>query len=98
MPQKRYGSLLASSQDPTGQTLSQTIQSAGNILIGLGVWFAASKGLDVNAAQSNLQGIIDLAVQLPPLVFAIWNICKSLEGFVLKFWSLFKKSSPAISQ
>jgi hypothetical protein len=89
---KKYGSVLASSQDPTGQTLSQTIKSLGNVAIGALVFFGASKGFNVATAQTQLQSIIDLAVQIPPIAFALWNVCKTLEGALMKFWSLFKKS------
>lgn len=80
MPRK-YGA-LSSSVDPS--QLSLTVESFGKVLIGVIVWFAASKSLDVTAAQTQLQAILDLVIQGIPLVFTLWNVCMGVWGAIRK--------------
>ena len=89
MPQKRYGSLLASSQDPT--QLSLTVQSVSSLLIGLVVWWGTVHvGFNAATAQTEIQAITDLIVQGVPIVFTLWNVCTGIWGASRKLFALFK--------
>jgi hypothetical protein len=85
-----YKGILASSTDPTGQTLSLTIESGSKVLIGIIGWFAVSKGMDAATAQTQLQAIIDLTAQSVPMVFTFWNTMLTGYGLVRKLFSYFK--------
>lgn len=88
---KKYGSVLASSTDPTGQTLSLTIQSTSSALIGLIVWWGTvHAGFDAATAQTQIQAITDLIAQGVPMVFTFWNICTGIWGASRKLFALFK--------
>lgn len=85
----RFRGIFASSVDPTGQTLSLTIESASKVLIGLATWFAVAKGMDPAAATTQLQALIDLAAQAVPLMFTFYHIMQAAWGIVRKLYTLY---------
>jgi len=91
MEKPRFKGFLASSADPTGQTLSTTVLSLGKVLIGIAGYFAVSKGFDPMAAQTQLQAIIDLVATSIPIIYSLWHSMETLAGLVRKFFNLFKK-------
>lgn len=80
----QYKGIFASSSDPSGQTLSLTVESFSKVLIGLAGWLAVSKGLDASTAQTQLQAIIDLVAQAIPLAFTLWHTMMTVWGLVRK--------------
>lgn len=91
MTPKKYG-ILSSSIDPT--QLSLTVESFSKVLIGLAGWYAVSKGMDATTAQTQLQAIIDLAVQAIPLAFTLWNTLLTIWGLVRKLYVALVASKP----
>lgn len=82
--EKRFKGILASSTDPTGQTLSLSVSSFLKVLIGLVAMFAVSKGMDPNAATTQLQAIIDLVAQAVPLMFTLYHTMETIWGLIRK--------------
>lgn len=84
---------MASSADPTGQTLSLTVESFSKVLIGLVGWFAVAKGLDPTTATTQLQALIDLGAQAIPLGFTLYHSMMTAWGLVQKLYAYFFKTA-----
>lgn len=86
--------MFSSSVNP--QQLSTTVESILKIAAGL----AASAGMsavvpDITTAQTQLQALIDVGVQMTPLVYAAWHAANVLFGLARKvFVFIHSKFSP----
>jgi hypothetical protein len=83
---RKFGA-LTSSVNPN--ELSLTISSISQVLIGIGAWFAVSKGLDPAAAQTNLQAIFDVAAQIIPMVYTLYHSMQTAWGLLRKAYVFF---------
>lgn len=85
----KFKGIMASSSDPSGQTLSLTVESFSKVIIGLATWYAASKGLDPATATNYVQLIIDGVAQGIPLVYALWHTIQTIWGALRKAYVYF---------
>lgn len=88
---------MASSSDPSGQTLSLTVESFSKVIIGLVGWFAVSKGLDPTTAGTQVQALIDLIAQAIPVAFTLYHSMLMAWGLIRKLFTYFftKPTPPA---
>lgn len=89
-----YPKVLASSQDPTKLSLSVT--SATQVILYMVAFFAVHKGLDPNAATTQVQGLIDLGVTMLPLIMALYHSVQLAFGLVRKLLALLKTPTPTV--
>lgn len=85
----RFKGIFASSSDPSGQTLSLTVESFSKVIIGLVTWYAMSKQMDVATAQNQAQAIIDLVAQILPMGYTLWHSAMTLWGLIRKAYVYF---------
>lgn len=88
-----YPRILASSQDAT--SLSLSVSSAIKVVLFVTAYFAVHKGLDPFTAQNQVQGLIDLTLNIVPLVLALYHAVQLGWGLCRKLLS-FAKSKPAV--
>lgn len=94
MPNKKYSGFLASVNDPSGQTLSTSVESVFKVVIGLVGFFAVSHGLDPMTAQNQIQVIFDLVMQMIPAGYSLFHSLQMLWGLIQKALAFFLKKSP----
>lgn len=81
-----YKGIFASSTDPSGQTLSLTIESGSKVIIGIIGTLVALKGIDSIAVTTQLQQFVDLGVTLIPVGYTTWHTLQLMYGIVRKFF------------
>lgn len=93
--QPKFRGIFASSTDPSGQTLSLTVESFSKVIIGLVGWFAVSKGLDPAGATTQAQAIIDLIAQAIPVGFTLYHTLLTVWGLLRKLFVSFATTPTA---
>jgi len=94
MPNKPiYKGIFASSTDPTGQTLSLTVSSGIQMVIGIGVTIAVIRGVDPAIASTNAttiaaqaQNIVTQYLAVLPALYSAYHSIQFLWGFARKWF------------
>lgn len=86
---KKYSGFLASTSDPSGQTLSLTVESLSKVAIGVVAFYATSHGFDPATATNYVQLVIDGLLQAIPAGYALFHTLQGVWGAVRKLYALF---------
>ncbi len=95
---QQYKGIFASSQDPTGQTLSLTVSSATQALIGLVASIAVIKGVDPALATQNVQSVSDAVQNIVAQYLAIVPCAYSAYHSMQMVWGVVRKFFPVTAQ